>query len=91
MNVKGDLEMEKLKRISEVKSAEINGEIVSQNLSNQLNIFKKSEESLIAKLKYLTEQCKTKDQFIEKYIKNKNFEGSYETMLTDYKTLTNMK
>ena len=34
MNIKGDLEMEKLKKISEIKNAEINGQIISQNLKN---------------------------------------------------------
>lgn len=29
--------------------------------------------------------------FIEKYVRGKNIEGSYERMLNDYKVLTNME
>lgn len=76
MNMKGEMDIEKLKKISEIKSVEINMDITTQNLKNELNISKRSEGSLINKLKYLTEECKNKDQFIEKYIRNKNIQGS---------------
>ena len=39
----------------------------------------------------MTEECRNKDKFIEKYVKGRNVEGSYETMLEDYKVLTNME
>ena len=60
-------------------------------MSNQLSLSRKNEDSVIHKLKFLTGECQNKDRFIEKYIRSRNPNVEYESMLNDYSTLSNME
>lgn len=66
--LRAEIEIEKLKGISERKTQQVAYEVELQNVRNELGSAQKSLESMGQKLRQSIEDNRKKDEFIQKYV-----------------------
>lgn len=70
-NLKSEIQINKLKNMSDLKNAEVTFQIESQNIKNQLDAATRQGNLLEQKLQLVIEESRKKDSFIQNYIINK--------------------
>lgn len=69
--LRSEVEIEKLKSISDRKTQQVAYEVDMQKLRNDLNAAQKLADVLGSKMKQLTDDSRKKDEFIQKYVMGK--------------------
>lgn len=79
--LRAEVEIEKLKSISERKTQQVNYEVELQNVRNELASVQKALDSLGQKLKQAMDDTRKKDEFIQKYVMGKKPEEKFNIQL----------
>lgn len=79
--LRAEVEIEKLKSISERKTQQVNYEVELQNVRNELVSVQKALDSLGQKLKQAMDDTRKKDEFIQKYVMGKKPEEKFNIQL----------
>lgn len=79
-----ELDIQKLKHMSEIKNLQTNFEIETQKLTNDADNLQRVVTSLDEKMKYILKEDKRKDEFLVNYLKGKTSNVEEKDLITNF-------
>lgn len=83
-HIRAQSDIEKLKSIADRKNLQVTLEIESQNMKNQLDVEKRTTESLNLKVRAMLDEVKKKDEFIQKHIVSRKATADEKSALEQF-------